>query len=142
MPPSTASLSRPTSLLIGQVAAATGIPVKTIRFYADLGLIPTLARTEGGFRVFAPEVVPRLGFIRRAQSLGMSLEEIGQILTIRDQGSPPCDAIHQMLEEKVREIEHRIAELRLLQAHLKQLLQDWRDPETLGEGQICPNLDP
>jgi len=105
-------------------------------------LIPTLARTEGGFRVFAPEVVPRLGFIRRAQSLGMSLEEIGQILTIRDQGSPPCDAIREMLEEKVREIEHRIAELRLLQAHLKQLLQDWRDPETLRDEQICPNLDP
>ncbi len=135
------SLASP-SLLIGQVAAATGIPVKTIRFYADLGLIPTLSRTEGGFRLFAPEVVSRLRFIRRAQSLGMSLEEIGQVLRIRDQGSPPCGAIRELLEEKVQEIEHRIAELRLLQTNLTQLLQDWRDPETLRDEQICPNLDP
>ncbi|MEN9205707.1 MAG: heavy metal-responsive transcriptional regulator [Thermostichales cyanobacterium DRC_bins_46] len=129
------------ALLIGEVAAQSGLPVKTIRYYADLGLIPTQGRTEGGFRIFAPEVLQRLAFIRRAQSLGMSLEEIGHVLAIRDQGSPPCEAIQELLLHKVAQIDRQIAELHLLKQQLLHLLQDWQIPAQVAEDQICPNLD-
>jgi len=58
-------------LLIGQVAALCGLPIKTIRYYADLGLLKTLDRTEGGYRQFSSEVLTRLAFIKRSQSLGL-----------------------------------------------------------------------
>lgn len=64
-------------LFIGQVAAQSGLPVKTIRYYADLGLLNSLERTEGGYRQFSSEVLTRLAFIKRCQSLGLSLQEIG-----------------------------------------------------------------
>ncbi|GAB4215066.1 MAG: hypothetical protein OHK0012_14380 [Synechococcales cyanobacterium] len=128
-------------LLIGQVALATDLSVKTIRYYADLGLIPTHDRTEGGFRVFTPEVLGRLAFIKRAQRLGMTLHDIAQVLTIRDQGSPPCHAIHELLHEKVAEIDQRIQELQVLRQQLHELLADWQDPDHLEADQICPNLE-
>jgi len=128
-------------LLIGQVATATGLPIKTIRYYADLGLIPTHDRTEGGFRVFTHEVLGRLAFIKRAQRLGMTLHDIAQVLTIRDQGSPPCHAIRDLLHEKVSDIDRRMQELRVLRHQLQELLDDWQEPDHLAADQICPNLE-
>ncbi len=67
-------------LLIGQVTDISGIPIRTIRYYESLGLIKSSRRTEGGFRQFSLDVLTRLAFIKRAQNLGLSLEEIGNIL--------------------------------------------------------------
>ncbi|MEA5627506.1 MerR family transcriptional regulator [Nostoc sp. UHCC 0251] len=78
-------------LLIGQVTDISGIPIRTIRYYESLGLIKSLRRTEGGFRQFSLDVLTRLAFIKRAQNLGLSLEEIGNILQVYDQGQAPCD---------------------------------------------------
>ncbi len=98
-------------LLIGQVTDLSGVPIRTIRYYESLGLIQPSARTEGGFRQFSPDVLARLAFIKRAQNLGLSLEEIGEILNVYDQGQPPCGEIQEKLEEKLVQIDRQIAQL-------------------------------
>ncbi|HEY9846787.1 MAG TPA: MerR family transcriptional regulator [Candidatus Caenarcaniphilales bacterium] len=67
-------------LLIGQLAAQSRVPIKTIRYYEELGLLKSLGRTEGGYRQFSSQVLTRLAFIKRAQNLGLSLQEIREFL--------------------------------------------------------------
>jgi MerR family copper efflux transcriptional regulator len=70
---------------IGQVAHTSGLSVKTIRYYEELGLLdPVVNRTDSGYRIFHPRIYNRLAFIKRAQSLGLSLQEIGDILKVHD----------------------------------------------------------
>ncbi len=133
----------PTSLKIGQVALAAGLPVRTVRYYESIGLLsPTVERAESSYRLFAPAVLGRLAFIRRCQSLGLSLEEIGHILQIHDQGELPCQEIRDHLQDKLQEIEQRIADLQTLKGQIQSLLSDWRIPEgSLAENAvICPIL--
>ena len=61
-------------LLIGEVEARSGIPIRTIRYYESLDLLQSSRRTKGGFRQFSPDVLTRLSFIKRTQGLGLSLE--------------------------------------------------------------------
>ncbi|MCY7275060.1 MAG: MerR family transcriptional regulator, partial [Phormidesmis sp. CAN_BIN44] len=72
---------------IGEVADRSRLPVKTIRYYDEIDLLtPTVERSESGYRLFKPQVFDRLSFIKRAQSLGMSLQEVKEILTEHDRG--------------------------------------------------------
>ena len=125
-------------LLIGQVTALSGIPIRTIRYYESLGLLKSSGRTEGGFRQFSSEVFTRLLFIKRAQSLGLSLEEIGEFLKVYDQGDVPCDEIKEKLEGKLLEIERQIQQLLILQTELKGILSSWKSFPAQQPGAICP----
>ena len=98
-------------LLIGQVTAKSKVPIRTIRYYESLGLLKSSGRTEGNFRQFTADVLTRLSFIKRAQKLGLSLEEIGEILEVYDGGKPACDRIQEKLEDKILEIDHQIEQL-------------------------------
>ena len=125
-------------LLIGQVTALSGIPIRTIRYYEGLGLLKSSGRTEGGFRQFSSEVLSRLAFIKRAQNLGLSLEEIGEILKVYDEGKPPCGEIKEKLEDKLLEIDRQIEQLLTLQTELKGLLSGWKSFPAQQPGIICP----
>ncbi|MEH1924918.1 heavy metal-responsive transcriptional regulator [Nostoc sp.] len=125
-------------LLIGQVTDLTGIPIRTIRYYESLGLINSLRRTEGGFRQFSLDVLTRLAFIKRAQNLGLSLEEIGNILQVYDQGQTPCGEIKEKLEEKVLQIDCQIDQLLTLRSEIKGLLSGWKNISNHNEDTICP----
>ncbi|OYD94683.1 heavy metal-responsive transcriptional regulator [Nostoc sp. 'Peltigera membranacea cyanobiont' 210A] len=125
-------------LLIGQVTDLTGIPIRTIRYYESLGLINSLRRTEGGFRQFSLDVLTRLAFIKRAQNLGLSLEEIGNILQVYDQGLTPCGEIKEKLEEKVLQIDRQIDQLLTLRSEIKGLLSGWKNISDHHEKTICP----
>lgn len=125
-------------LLIGQVTALSGIPIRTIRYYEDLGLLKSSGRTEGGFRQFSLEVITRLAFIKRAQSLGLSLEEIGEILKVYDQGKLPCGELKEKLEDKLVEIDSQIEQLLTLRSELKGLLSGWKSFPSPQPGTICP----
>ncbi|MEH2170179.1 MAG: heavy metal-responsive transcriptional regulator [Nostoc sp.] len=125
-------------LLIGQVTDLTGIPIRTIRYYESLGLINSLRRTEGGFRQFSLDVLTRLAFIKRAQNLGLSLEEIGNILQVYDQGQTPCGEIKEKLEEKVLQIDRQIDQLLTLRSEIKGLLSGWKNISEHHEKTICP----
>ncbi|NJK36876.1 MAG: heavy metal-responsive transcriptional regulator [Oscillatoriales cyanobacterium RM2_1_1] len=128
-------------LKIGEVATQSGVPIKTIRYYEQLGLLKTVDRTEGHFRLFDSSVVTRLGFIKRLQSLGLSLQEIGECLLVHDQGNLPCHSIQGKLEHQVAKVDQRIAELMLLRQELTDLLQHWSVAPEAKPGVICPNLE-
>lgn len=125
-------------LLIGQVTDLSGIPIRTIRYYESLGLINSSRRTEGGFRQFSLDVLTRLAFIKRAQNLGLSLEEIGNILQVYDQGQTPCGEIKEKLEEKVLQIDRQIDQLLTLRSEIKGLLLGWKNISDHHEKTICP----
>ncbi|MBN3943711.1 MAG: heavy metal-responsive transcriptional regulator [Nostoc sp.] len=125
-------------LLIGQVTDLTGIPIRTIRYYESLGLINSLRRTEGGFRQFSLDVLTRLAFIKRAQNLGLSLEEIRNILQVYDQGQTPCGEIKEKLEDKVLQIDRQIDQLLTLRSEIKGLLSGWKNISDHYEKTICP----
>ena len=76
---------------IGSVAACSGLSVKTVRYYEEMGLLsPAVERSPAGYRLFIEAVFNRLAFIKRSQALGLSLEEIKDILQVRDRGELPC----------------------------------------------------
>ena len=132
-----------TLLKIGEVAIRSGIPVKTIRYYEDIGLLKsTVQRSESGYRLFGSQVVNRLAFIKRAQSLGLSLNEIQEILNIHDSGQLPCGAVKEHLEAKVEAISKQIESLEILRADLQGLLSGWEEqpPDHLITQTICPNI--
>ncbi|MCG6134135.1 MAG: heavy metal-responsive transcriptional regulator [Nostoc sp. LLA-1] len=125
-------------LLIGQVTNLSGIPIRTIRYYESVGLIASLGRTEGGFRQFSTNVLTRLAFIKRAQNLGLSLEEIRDILQVYDQGQPPCGDIKEKLEEKLLQIDSQIEQLFTLRSEIGELLSGWKNTHGKQEDTICP----
>nr|WP_199303399.1 heavy metal-responsive transcriptional regulator [Oscillatoria sp. FACHB-1406] len=131
-------------LKIGRVAQESGLPVKTVRYYEELGLLaPVVERSEAGYRLFDPQIFQRLAFIKRAQSLGLSLNEIREVLEIRDRGELPCGKIRQRLEGELRSIRAKILALETLQFEIEEILSGWQEypsPERIEET-ICPNLD-
>jgi MerR family transcriptional regulator, copper efflux regulator len=128
-------------LQIGTIAKESGIPIKTIRYYEELGLLKTSGRTEGGFRLFDLEVIERLSFIKRAQSLGLTLLEIKEFLDIHDDGNLPCEQIKAKLQSKLATIEEQIKQLFIFKSELEKLLSGWeKTPEPL-ENKICPIIE-
>jgi MerR family transcriptional regulator, copper efflux regulator len=130
-------------LKIGEVAETSGLPVKTIRYYEELGLLtPTVERSEAGYRLFHAETLNRLAFIKRSQSLGLNLKEIHQILAIHDQGALPCGEMKQHLEAKVDEITRQIEALNTLRTELEGILSGWQEQPSQDRIQhtICPNI--
>jgi MerR family transcriptional regulator, copper efflux regulator len=135
------TLQPPQTLLkIGQLSLSSGIPIKTIRYYEELGLLQASDRTESQYRLFQPHTVNRLMFIKRLQSLGLSLHEIGECLSVYDQGELPCGDIYQKLTHQVERIDQQIAELLLLREELTQILQRWQAVPIKQTDSICPNL--
>ncbi len=127
-------------LLIGEAARLAGLNPKTIRFYEEIGLIAPTGRTTSGYRLFDDEAVSRLGFIKKAQALGFTLTEIGEILALRDGGAMPCDHVESEVNRKVAAIEERIAELAHLKASLEALLERWKEAEASGAA-VCPRIE-
>lgn len=122
---------------IGPVAQKSGVPIKTIRYYEELGLLKAVGRTEGGYRLFDTDIFTRLSFIKRAQSLGLSLAEIKEFLEVHDQGDLPCDHVRVKLQDKVADIDRQIQQLQILKSELKGLLSE---PVSLDNSNIaiCP----
>lgn len=113
-----------TLLKIGELTAKSQVPIKTIRYYEEIGLIQSHGRTDGGFRLFSLDVLPRLAFIKRAQRLGLSLHEILEILAIHDQGNLPCSEVRHKFEEKIADIDQQIQELTMLKQQLLNLMAE------------------
>lgn len=130
-------------LKIGEVANLTGMSVKTIRYYEEIGLLePTTTRAESGYRLFNSQVLNRLAFIKRSQSLGLSLSEIRDILEVHDSGELPCGTVKQHLLLKVEAITEQIEALEILKSELVGLLSGWQEqpPNDRIAQTICPNI--
>ena len=108
------------ALRIGEVALIAGVSIDTVRYYERRRLLPVAARTEGGFRLFTPDTVERVRFIKQAQELGFSLDEIRELLTTG--GAKECRRVHDHLKVKLTELDERIRSMRdfrkILASHL------------------------
>jgi DNA-binding transcriptional MerR regulator len=110
-------------LRIGELARAGEASTKTIRYYEQVGLLPPAQRAENGYRFYGTEDVRRLRFLRNARSLDYSLDDLKEVLALRDRDEAPCRYVMRLLEEKSAEIEERIHRLRELQQDLQQLVE-------------------
>ena len=124
---------------IGQLSVQTGYSVRTIRFYEQSGLLPAPSRTPGGFRMYDQDAVARLRFVRSAQSLGLSLAEIAEVLRIRDYQGPPCTYVAELIETHISTLVDRIKELTALRDELRARLplNAEPDPSRCPSDQVC-----
>lgn len=106
---------------IGELAAQVGVNPKTVRYYERIGLLPAAERTSTGYRVYDEGDRERLGFIKAAQRLGMRLDEIAEVLALRDADRRPCGYVRGVLHTHVADIDGRIAELQRLRGQLLDL---------------------
>lgn len=123
-------------MLIGELADRVGVNAKTIRYYESIGLLPQPARAGNGYRVYGDDDESRLVFIKTAQQLGLSLEEVREVLALREAGTAPCEHVRGMLHEQVRSIGRRMAELRRLQKELRAL-EAMIDDIPDGDAAVC-----
>ncbi|MDB9526678.1 MerR family DNA-binding protein [Oscillatoria sp. CS-180] len=130
----------PELLRIGQVSTQSSLPVKTIRFYEERGLIQAAKRTSGGFRLFEPSVLTRLSFIRQSQALGLSLNDIQDVLGIADSGRRPCKDVRQKFQTKIVEIDERIHQLNQLKQQLQVLVTE-ADQREMLDADYCPIIE-
>lgn len=128
------------SLRIGEIAASAGVPTRTIRFYEAAGVIPPAPRGANGYRVYAADTVDLLRFVRQAQTLGLSLDEIREIVTIRRGGRPPCPHVRALLVHKVAELNRRLGDLVALRRRIRRSLAAWRRAPR-GRGAVCPHIE-
>lgn len=108
---------------IGKLAEISGLTTKTIRFYEEAGLLAAPVRSPNGYRDYPPAAVSRLRFVKTAQSAGLSLAEITEVLAIRDDGRPPCTHVAAVIDTHLREIRQRVRELRTAQRELERLAE-------------------
>ena len=109
---------------IGQVAKSMGVATSTLRYYEREGLLDPAERSQSGYRLYDPSDVEQLRFIRSAQSVGFSLGDIRALLSLDERTS--CKRVQSMIEERLAEIAHRIAELKRVQQALKKTLNRCR----------------
>ena len=109
-------------LTIGQVAKEAGIHKETIRYYQSLGLVPEPERPPGSVRRYGAATVARLQFIKRAQELGFTLEEVGRLLLLED--GQNCGETRRLAEQKLALIKERIADLSRMRRLLEGLIEE------------------
>lgn len=122
---------------IGQLAAAAGVNLETVRYYERIGLMPLPARTGGGHRAYDPVHVQRLAFIRHARALGFGIENIRTLLTLAAPGHRSCAEVRDIASAHLSEVRTKLAHL----ARLERILSDTIDQCSGAPTPACPVLD-
>lgn len=123
-------------LKIGEVSKISGIGVEALRFYEKSGLLDRPGRTYSGYRVFDESVLDRLAFIKQAQILGFTLDEIRQLISHKRAGENPCAEVRGIVRERLRELDERIAQMVAYRDELKAALAEW-DKTGEAAGHVC-----
>ncbi|MEC5212439.1 MerR family copper efflux transcriptional regulator [Polaromonas sp. CG_9.5] len=106
---------------IGQAASQSGVSAKMVRHYESLGLLPTVHRTDAGYRQYGEKEVHTLRFIRRARLLGFSMAEIGELLKLWQNKQRASADVKRIAQAHVADLERRIAEMEAMRQTLQQL---------------------
>lgn len=133
---------------IGKLAASSGLTRDTLRYYERLGLLSPAGRTSGGFRVYPAQTLERLRFIKQAQTLGLTLHEIRDLLSYQDQrGLKRCRRVRDLLRTRLAELQAKLTELEEFRHTLLGYLQECertlaeqRGPEERAEPE-CPVME-
>jgi len=111
----------------GELAQLSGVSTDTLRHYERIGVLAKAPRTKSGYRQYPPSALDRVRLVRRAISVGFTLEELARVLRIRDKGGAPCRQVRDLARSKLEQVERRLEELVLVRDHLQMLLKDWDD---------------
>lgn len=125
-----------TALTIGRLALAASVHVETVRYYQRVGLLRESVRPLGGVRRYGQPDVARLQFIRRAKTMGFTLEEIAGLLQLK--GRRACAQTRRLTEHKLLDVRRKLEDLQRLEAELVQLADDCTQAPRGGH---CPTLD-
>jgi DNA-binding transcriptional MerR regulator len=109
----------------GKLAALAGVSADTLRHYERKGVLARPRRGSNGYREYPAEALQRVQLIRRALAVGFTLDELGGILRVRDQGGAPCASVRELAAAKLAELETRLGELTALRDELRTTLDDW-----------------
>jgi Hg(II)-responsive transcriptional regulator len=126
------------TMTIGELARAAGVNVQTVRYYERRGLLEEPPRRASGYREYPESDVGRLGFIRRAQGLGFTLAEIGDLLSLRVDPRTTSADVHRRVEEKLVDVEEKLTDLRRIRGALRELAASCKAHGPVGE---CPFLE-
>ncbi len=127
------------TMKIGELARVTGLTVKSIRYYELLQLLAEAPRTESGYRIYSQDAVQRLRFIKKAKRLGLSLDEIKDILELYENQQAPCVHVLALLDRKIAEVDGIIEDLRGFRQDLAGLREESvKQLDNLPEGtEVC-----
>lgn len=109
------------TLKIGELATCADCPVETIRYYEKEGLLPTPTRSDANYRLYGERHVERLQFIRHCRSLDMTLDEVRELLRLRDAPEENCGEVNALLDKHIGHVAERIEQLKGLQVQLHAL---------------------
>jgi MerR family copper efflux transcriptional regulator len=126
-------------LTIGKVAARVGIRPSAIRYYERQGMLRPTVRGSSGYRFYDDDAVNLLMFVKRAQSLGISLKETKPLLDLASQGQQPSRHVRQLARNHIREIEDKIRELQALRKELRTVLR--RKVTRPNAHEVCPIIE-
>lgn len=122
---------------IGEVAERSGVSIDTIRYYERRKLLPAAPRTAGGYRLFYSETIERVTFIKQAQELGFSLDEITILLA--NNGRNECHRVHDLLSTKLRELDDKLKRMRAFRGKLTHYLAECEEElKEHPESDECP----
>ena len=113
-----------TGIPIGKLAAVASTKVQTIRYYEEIGLVKPFRRTEGGHRLYDPEDVRRLKFIRHARELGFGIDEVRELLKLSDNPQTSCSVADRIAGAHLKQVELRLAKLQALRKELKRMVEE------------------
>jgi DNA-binding transcriptional MerR regulator len=131
-------------LRIGTIAKKAGVGVQTLHYYERIGLLPKPRRSSANYRLYAPDALRRVLFIKKAQAVGLTLDEIRDVLDVRDHGKAPCRRVAEVAAERLHEIDGELAKLRAFRRLLIAVLPQWQK-ETAQErscaGEFCDLIE-
>lgn len=110
-------------LTVSKLAERVGASADTLRYYERIGLLPPAERSPAGYRLYGEDAVTRMAFIKGAQRLGLRLEEIGELLHIREQGLCPCGHTRHLLEDRLTQVDAELEALGELRKEITAMLE-------------------
>ena len=127
------------SLQIGDVANQAGVNTQTLRYYERRGIVRPVKRSQSGYRLYSPETTRTVRFIKRAQELGFTLDEIEELIALSENESRTCNEVRKLAEAKLEDIERKITALRAIKKPLAGLVKTCASRR--GAAPDCPILD-
>lgn len=122
---------------IGLVSKRTGCNIETVRYYERVGLLPAPVRSPGGYRLYGDEHLKRLTFVRRARSLGFSIDEVRTLLKLADERKRPCAEVRVVAAAHLEDVRAKIADLRAMERVLSETVARCAD----GKQSDCPLIE-
>ena len=128
---------------IGELATRAGVSAQTIRYYEDIGVLPEAVRQPNGYRTYDDSAVKRLGFIRDAQTSGLTLTEIQMVLDMKDSGESTCGHVISMLEQHLNEVDRQLVELTRTRRQLEGMIGTAKqmDPAKCTDPDKCQTIN-